>query len=1141
MKRIISVLLVLVMLASTVLVASAYVSMTKNKEINVKGATYYNYTVYGSVARNYADVNVIKFNAKDGLFPLAYATQAGKTNVLSTHVNAAIAEGYEVVGAINASFFDMTSGDPCAKLISDGKIVFDHTESTDTILTAFMEDGKPNLIPNADIDYALTLGSISIASDAIGIVNKDYSAKDFVSTNITNRFHYYDSDMGNLANSQQIGYEVLCEKLNGTELAVGKTLQGQVISVKYGYYGKTRVTNANQFVLFVKSTSSHYKTVSALSAGAAVSIKPTCSDSYAASILPRANSAIASTYWLVSNGNDLTDTQSEIIHSTSLARGWTAIGWDADGNYHFFVSEEYGLTLKDVADAMIAMGCTNVLRLDGGGSTTMWVDGQGLVENAASRPICDCILIVKKASVDVEKYGENLAKNRSYNVSVTNAPLVETAWGTNYSANLTDGLASNEFSFSEGTWFALCTSYNTVGQIGTVTIDLDKISIVKKLRLSLANQLDSGVNPPTSIVAYGSTDGKNYTKIGNLPTYNTDGYGYWTELDVKDVQLGSIKFEFTLNGAWAMLNEIEVYGEETDTAYTPGEIVQETFAPTQQNLASNRDYNIDVTNEPIIAPEYDNDYSAKLTDGIAEYTFGYSDGSWFAFYVDRNVANGKGVITIDFDKICDVTKLRLTFCSKLSFGVNSPAKVQAFGSQNGVDYTLIGDLPVRTDVDGCAYWSELDVANVKLGSIRFEITLNGAWAMINEIEVHGTETNQDYIPSQKEEDTSSQPEESQPEQSVPEQSIPEESVPEESQPEQSIPEQSVPEESQPDESDPEEEQKPIYSGEILYELSDDGSSYVVVGYKGNEIELYVPEMHNGLPVTAIGKSAFAGCAQFVKIELPQSVTAIDEKAFYHCDKLESVLLPKSVRTLGESAFAYCGSLKQIQLPEFLSVIGSFAFESSGLESIQIPKYVLVIGKNPFVSCQNLTDIKVDSDNKEYLSKNNCLINADSKALISGCVSSVIPADGSVTALGDFAFAGLKELYVVEIPEIILETGIYVFSVCTDLTDIYCGREAQPQGWDAKWNENCNATVHWGHKAPVQDEKPPQTSEIYLGDINGNGKIDMTDYILVKRTYFGTFTFDAKQNKAGDVNKNNKIDMTDYILLKRVYFGTYTLK
>ncbi len=61
-----------------------------------------------------------------------------------------------------------------------------------------------------------------------------------------------------------------------------------------------------------------------------------------------------------------------------------------------------------------------------------------------------------------------------------------------------------------------------------------------------------------------------------------------------------------------------------------------------------------------------------------------------------------------------------------------------------------------------------------------------------------------------------------------------------------------------------------------------------------------------------------------------------------------------------------------------------------------------------------------------------------------------------------------------------------------------------------------------------------------GDVNQNGGIDMTDYILVKRAYFGTYKFNNEQISLGDCNENGSIDMTDYILLKRAYFGTYDL-
>lgn len=61
----------------------------------------------------------------------------------------------------------------------------------------------------------------------------------------------------------------------------------------------------------------------------------------------------------------------------------------------------------------------------------------------------------------------------------------------------------------------------------------------------------------------------------------------------------------------------------------------------------------------------------------------------------------------------------------------------------------------------------------------------------------------------------------------------------------------------------------------------------------------------------------------------------------------------------------------------------------------------------------------------------------------------------------------------------------------------------------------------------------------LGDINDNGRIDMSDYLICRRMIIGTYTPDTKQQKAADVNKNGSADANDYIIIKRVYLGTYT--
>ena len=70
--------------------------------------------------------------------------------------------------------------------------------------------------------------------------------------------------------------------------------------------------------------------------------------------------------------------------------------------------------------------------------------------------------------------------------------------------------------------------------------------------------------------------------------------------------------------------------------------------------------------------------------------------------------------------------------------------------------------------------------------------------------------------------------------------------------------------------------------------------------------------------------------------------------------------------------------------------------------------------------------------------------------------------------------------------------------------------------------------------------PDPNPNVIVGDVNGNGKIDARDYLLLKRAYFGTFTLQCELAVA-DINGNGKIDARDYLLLKRAYFGTYTIK
>lgn len=61
-----------------------------------------------------------------------------------------------------------------------------------------------------------------------------------------------------------------------------------------------------------------------------------------------------------------------------------------------------------------------------------------------------------------------------------------------------------------------------------------------------------------------------------------------------------------------------------------------------------------------------------------------------------------------------------------------------------------------------------------------------------------------------------------------------------------------------------------------------------------------------------------------------------------------------------------------------------------------------------------------------------------------------------------------------------------------------------------------------------------------GDVNQNGKIDSTDYMLVKRYVLGTVRLTDAQLLAADIDRNGTINLLDYMMLKRHVLGTYVI-
>lgn len=246
----------------------------------------------------------------------------------------------------------------------------------------------------------------------------------------------------------------------------------------------------------------------------------------------------------------------------------------------------------------------------------------------------------------------------------------------------------------------------------------------------------------------------------------------------------------------------------------------------------------------------------------------------------------------------------------------------------------------------------------------------------------------------------------------------------------------------------------------------------------------------------IGEYAFCGDKSINELTIPDTVTKIEAYAFYECFGIENLKIGKNLNDLGiyalcgfgslESivvshenerfqsignclvdksdldncvvilgsnnatfipvnnrikeissyAFYMCSSLEELEIPENIVKINDYAFKDcTALKNISIGKNVSTIGLGILSGCSSLEEVVVDSANTQFSGAGNCVIEVASKTIIAGTPNSTIPDDGSVVAIGDYAFMGCKGLETLTIPASIKSIGNHSFFGCDDISTI----------------------------------------------------------------------------------------------------------
>ena len=182
------------------------------------------------------------------------------------------------------------------------------------------------------------------------------------------------------------------------------------------------------------------------------------------------------------------------------------------------------------------------------------------------------------------------------------------------------------------------------------------------------------------------------------------------------------------------------------------------------------------------------------------------------------------------------------------------------------------------------------------------------------------------------------------------------------------------------------------------------------------------------------KTLVFGCKNSI-IPTDDKVTIIGNGAFLGCNRLTLVTIPNSVTHIGDEAFGGCG-LTKATIPDSVTSIGDLAFSGCWkITEVTIPETVTSIGYGAFSCGEGLTKITVEAGNPVYFSKDNCLIHKESKTLIAGCKNSIIPTDGSVTSIKEWAFSQCTGLSQITIPDTVKRIGKWAFMCCTELTSI----------------------------------------------------------------------------------------------------------
>ena len=221
-----------------------------------------------------------------------------------------------------------------------------------------------------------------------------------------------------------------------------------------------------------------------------------------------------------------------------------------------------------------------------------------------------------------------------------------------------------------------------------------------------------------------------------------------------------------------------------------------------------------------------------------------------------------------------------------------------------------------------------------------------------------------------------------------------------------------------------------------------------------------------------------------ELEIPaeidgKPVTSIGDGAFSVCSGLTKITIPNGVTSIRDGAFSNCSGLTEITIPDSVTSIGDNAFsDCSGLTEITIPDSVTSIGDYAFYDCTNLTIYGYTGSYAETYAKEN-----------------------------DIPFVSLGNITTTETTTTTIETTV------TTTTE----------------------TMVTTKTTTTTTKQDSETPTVIYGDITLDGRVDITDAVLLNKFCSGAVILNdaAKLNSDcdgdGDITGNDAVALLQFLV------------